>query len=361
MPTASVSNLLKTEPILLKPLFKRYAVAVFAALSSALPLLHAESENKKVVFQFASYYSEKSTDVPNPWLATHIIFSPARINDDFTLLVKYPNMLRRVADLKKVNPKLKVMLLIGGSKSKNFSEAASNKENRSKLLDEFELYMEKYGLDGIDLDWEAPTLSRPDGQTGKPEDIDNYTALMREFKERFPDKILSVDVGNRVEHIDFANAQKYADYFNLMSYDYSSVNHNSPLYLSNLSRSRICVSDSVEKLMKLVPARKIVMGIPFYGHLFLKGKNGEMLSYKSLERIVSKFKLTPCRDEIARVPFYVDTKREIVAACEDPQSVREKCAYAKSKNLAGVMCWQFLDDDKRLTLSRAVAEEMNKD
>jgi len=335
----------------------RKILASLVVLSAGQSALWA----KPVIFQFASYYSENDTRLPDPSLVTHIIFSPVRINGDFSLNLKYPKMLEKISALKKENPKLKVMMLVGGGMSQNFSEAASSAESRAKLLDEFAAYMKKYNLDGIDLDWEFPTVSRPNGQTGKPEDVVNYTALMREFRGRFPDKILTVDVGNTIEFIDLAAADKYVDYFNLMSYDYSGIRHNAPLFISNFAKKR-CVSNTVEELMKKVPSKKIVMGIPFYGHIFLKEDVGNpMLPYKSLGKTIKKMNLTPCRDEVARAPFYMDENRKIAAACEDPQSVAEKCAYAKLKSLAGVMCWQLLDDDEDLTLSRAVHAEMQKD
>ena len=41
--------------------------------------------------------------------------------------------------------------------------------------------MEDYNADGIDLDWEYPTIPGHPGHPYKPEDKDNFTALAKEL------------------------------------------------------------------------------------------------------------------------------------------------------------------------------------
>ena len=262
--------------------------------------------------------------------------------------------------LKAKNPDLKVSLLIGGAKSQNFSQACYTKENRTILLNNFEALMLKYGFDGIDLDWEFPGEARAQyNQIGTPQDIDNYTLLMKEYKERFPNKILTVDIGNDVKHLDYANAQKYVDYFHLMSYDYTTIKHNSPLYRSKMTKG--CVSESIEKMMKVLPAEKIVMGVPFYGHQIIHPKKpNPQVSYEAAQRYIKKHNLTCCRDEVAKAPFYVDYDHRIHIFCEDETSIREKCRFAKSKKIAGVVAWQFFNDNTPQTLTNAMFDEMMK-
>lgn len=329
---------------------------LLSALTPAAFSVEAAAAEKPVVAQFAAYYSGKDARLPDPNLVTHIIFAPARINADFSLQIPAENMLDKVAALKAKNPDLKITLLIGGAKSANFSEAVSTKENRAKLLDSFESYINRYNLDGIDLDWEFPTKVDPKtNQNGKPEDVENYTLLMKDYRERFPAKILTVDVGNDPDHIDFAACEKYVDYFHLMSYDYSTRSHNAPLFGSNIKNNNY-VEKSVDKLSKSVPAKKIVMGIPFYGRISSNKK--VQIAYNAIAEYAKSKKLTLCRDEKARVPFYLGGNLKFALSFDDEISVREKCAFAKKKKLGGVMAWQFLNDDENLTLSKAAAEAM---
>ncbi len=319
-------------------------------------------DKKPVVAHFVCYYDESIQRLPNPNYMTHIIFGLARINKDFSLSIPTEKMLSKVAALKKDNPDVKITMLVGGVRSANFSEACRTKQTRAKLLSSFGKYMRKYNLDGIDLDWEFPTKVDPaTGQNGIPEDVQNYTLLMRDFKRRFPDKILTVDVGNTVEHIDFTECAKYVDYFNLMTYDYSLRSHSAPLFPSPMKNNN-CVSMGVEKLMSLVPSEKILMGIPFYGILTSeKYKNQPQIAYSGIASRAKADNLTLFRNEIARASCYMDSDMKIALSFDDEQTVREKCRYARDKKLGGVMVWQYLYDDNAHTLSNAIADECDVD
>lgn len=56
--------------------------------------------------------------------------------------------------LRKQNPQLKVLLSVGGWGARGFSGAASTPETRAVFIQSVMEIMQKYGLDGIDLDWE---------------------------------------------------------------------------------------------------------------------------------------------------------------------------------------------------------------
>lgn len=334
----------------------------FIASAAICVFMAAAALAKPVVGQFIGYYNkEKPSRLPDVSCMTHLIFAPARINPDFTLAIQPEEHLACIPELRKINPDIKITLLVGGAKSQNFSQAAATPENRAKLLESFARVFEKYGFDGIDLDWEFPGRAAPEyGQTASPDDVKNYTLLMKEYRERFPEKILTVDVGNTVEHIDFEGAQKHADFFHLMSYDYSTIKHNAPLFRSMMTK-KACVSESVEKLLKKVPAKKIVMGVPFYGHHIIDPRNpNPQMSFADAQKYIKKHNLTLCRDEVAKAPFYIDYKHNVRVICEDEKSIREKCRYAKSKGLAGVVAWQHFGDDSAQTLTRAMFGEMLK-
>ncbi len=307
-----------------------------------------KSATKPVVAHFVAYYDERDTRLPNPTMMTHLIFALSRVNEDFSLQFPAKKMLAKVMRLKEINPKLKITLLVGGVKCEHFSAAVATEQSRATLLNNLAAVIDEYNLDGIDLDWEFPKTQA---------DVDNYTLLMRDFKARYPEKILTVDVGNEITHLDFKGAAKYVDFFNLMSYDYSLRSHNAPLFASPLKNNNY-VAKSVEKLMELVPAEKILMGIPFYGISTAdKDKAQPQIAYRGIEDRAIADNLTLCRNEMARSPFYFNSDMKIAISFDDKKSVREKCRYAKKKGLGGVMVWQCLFDDDDLTLSQTIAKE----
>ncbi len=332
-------------------------ILALAVCASTLTCLAAKNSPLHIT-HFLAYYNTQIERIPNPEFINQIIFGPARINKDFSLEIMSEKKLADIVSLKESFPELKITLLIGGVRSANFSEAAATEQSRAKFLDSLGAAMEKYNLDGVDFDWEFPSkVDAATGQNGTPQDVENYTLLMRDFKARFPEKILTVDVGNEVEHIDLAACHKYVDKFNLMSYDYSSLSHNAPLYPTIIKRNNY-VSKSVDKMLALVPPEKISMGIPFYGRRIVSrnGDNPQMF-YRDIVEYAKRHELVLCRDEIARSPFYLDAKMRPAIMFDDETSIREKCRYAREKKLGGVSVWQSLGDDDSFTLSRATAEE----
>ncbi|MGH8880185.1 MAG: glycoside hydrolase family 18 protein, partial [Stackebrandtia sp.] len=145
--------------------------------------------------------------------------------------------------LKAAHPDVKVLMSLGGwTWSKYFSNAALP-ENReafvSSCIDMFikgnlPVIGEPQGgdgvaagiFDGFDLDWEWPASPGADGNVIRPEDKQNYTALVAEFRKQLdalgdgyelsafvpadPEKIeAGFEVPQLMENFDFVNVQGY--------------------------------------------------------------------------------------------------------------------------------------------------------
>ncbi len=149
--------------------------------------------------------------------------------------------------LKQQNPSLQVLVSVGGWLwSGNFSDAALTKQSRSRFIDSVAAFVERYKLDGLDIDWEYPGMTGA-GNRFRPEDKRNYTLLLKELRARFNREqrrvgrplLLSVAAGSSSEfiaHTEIGRVQRYLDTVNLMAYDYYepgndkiSGNH-APLY-----------------------------------------------------------------------------------------------------------------------------------
>lgn len=223
----------------------------------------------------------------NPHLCTHVIYTFIGVNEQtgkVNILDAWNEVdkgaLKRFTQLKSANPKLKVMVAMGGYNegSSRYSVIAASPTLRSALVESVIKFMGDYGFDGFDLDWEYPAM-----RGGSPADKVNFITLLKLFRERFDPLgyVLTAAVGVSNEHIsnayDVPNMAKYLHFINLMAYDlHGSWDHvtgqNAPLYASskespNFSQLNV---DAVVKnwIAKGAPAQSLVLGIPLYGRSY---------------------------------------------------------------------------------------------
>ncbi|GME93287.1 unnamed protein product [Ambrosiozyma monospora] len=189
----------------------------------------------------------------------------------------------QLTQMKKLNPKLKVMLSIGGSDSnKDFTKLTKTKPNTKKFVTNALSFMKKYGFDGIDIDWEYPN---------DQESKDKLTSLVNEFDTQLSIKnslsegskyLLSIAVPSsqsQLANFDLASIHSKIAKFNLMGYDQKGSWSSSSGYQSNLFQDSNdpdggdSVNGTVHYMLgESVPANKIVLGMPAYGHSFNTNK-----------------------------------------------------------------------------------------
>ena len=193
--------------------------------------------------------------------------------------------IRRTIDLKKKNPNLKVLFSVGGWTAGGwiFSEMAKTDEGRGSFIRSAVHFMDYFGLDGIDLDWEypaAPGFDNDPDHTPNPEDKQHFTALMREMREVFdlhePPYLITFAGAADPEKIDNAFEldliHPYVDWINIMSYDYHGAFDNftgidQPLY-GKFEESfgvrpgyQFNMHATVQRYLKDFPADKLSLGI----------------------------------------------------------------------------------------------------
>ena len=303
------------------------------------------------------------------------------------------NQLRK---LKARYPHLKVLVSIGASATNatGFSLASRTEPSRQKFVAAcIDLFVRgnlpqgisaKGLFDGIDIDWEYPIECKG----CVPEDKMNFTLLLTEFRRQLDEQgskdgahyELTIAGSPWVDDYDKYEWQKIPpllDFINLMTYDLAQpgkTRPHSPLYKSSTESGKwsdtFNTNYAVTRYLKEgVPARKIIMGVPFYGRgwegvpnvnngLFQKpsktasGSWGESEeSYRNL-RNLKGFHLF--RDSEMQALWIFNPKTGVFWSFDDPHSLSVKMDYVKQKGLGGVMFWELSGDDEDGSLLKAI-------
>ncbi len=335
---------------------------------------------------------------------THILYAFSDLNADGQCAVMDNNAAPHMAAfkaLKQSYPQLKVLISVGGwTNSGNFSANAKTADQRSALAKScIDLWINGKGLsgpgviDGIDIDWEFPG-SEGDTKNFAPEDKQNFVALMQEFRKQLD--ALGKDTGttyslsaalnpdaDRIDAgYDLSALANVLDYFNLMTYDFHGsweatgpTDFHANLYTDVSRPSYNSMDASVKRFLAAgVPASKIVVGVPFYGHGWTgvdSANNGlyqpatgvlndDDLMYSNIKAKYagnSAYKLY--RSDAAHAPWLYSASDKTFIAYDDPQTAKEKGQYAADNHLAGAMFWELTQDDDTFTLTSALCSGLN--
>jgi chitinase len=330
-----------------------------------------------------AYFTEWTERMPEATLLTHINYAHGRFKNPKTgdggivITESKQAPLDKVVALKSVNPKLKVCLMIGGwgGHADGFSEMAKSDAKRTEFCKSVKELLDKHKLDGVDIDWEYPTVSA-DNETGcDPMDTQNFNLVLQELRETLgTGKIISFASSSSGKYVDWKTAIKYIDYVNVMTYDMGAApsGHNSPLHKSSRFTHRSW-DEAVDAHVKAgVPKDRQVMGVPFYGKAEKNPAEGTKIFEYSvkyyeipdiLEKGLYKGKalarpVTRQWDATAMVPFLSDATGKNVLSYDDPESVAAKGAYVTTNGHLGAMFWEYRCDTEDLALLRALVKSI---
>ncbi len=327
---------------------KRILIFLSAALLCFSACTGAAAEKASSDTVIGAYVMGIGKGLPDPSLMTHINYAFAHVSETFDgVLFEDADGLKQVVGLKGQNPHLKVLLSIGGWGSGRFSEMTADVGNRSAFARDCASKVKEYGLDGIDIDWEYPTVGWA-GISSSENDTDNFTLLMRDLRDAIgEDKLLTLASVCDARYIDFKAILPYVDYVNVMAYDMADGNggHHAALHRSENAGS-CTAQEAVEKHIAAgVPPQKIVLGMPFYG----RGVQG-YTPYGNADGN----ELAEVWDDTAKVPLLFDKDGKRVFGFENVRSITEKCDFIKTMGLRGGMYWEYNVDNASHDLARTV-------
>ena len=320
-----------------------------ATAMAAKPKKAAEVKEKIVVAYVCSWTDLR---LPDPTLMTHINYAFGHVSKTFDACeVQNEPFLRQVVGLKQQNPKLKVMLSVGGWTSGNFSEMAADARCRMSFAKSCGQIVKEYGLDGIDIDWEYPT-SNEAGISSSPDDTKNFTLLMRDLRKVLgKQKLLTCATIADGLYIDFPSAMKYMDFVNIMAYDVANPpKHHTTLFRSPLS-GRITIEEAVDAHIRNgVPADRLTLGMPLYG----RGNHSNKVLDKYMKTGFDDGRYVEHWDEVGQVPYLTDISGKLVWGFDNPRSIAAKCKLIIDRGLLGGMYWETTEDNAQLDLMNTV-------
>lgn len=282
--------------------------------------------------------------------------------------------------LRAFNPSLKVVLSVGGWGAGGFSTMALTEEGQRAFAESCREYVEKTGLDGIDIDWEYP-CDNSAGIDCDPRDRENFTLLLKALRDALgTERIVSIAAGAGkyfIEGTEMPRVAEICDYVQLMTYDMrsgfcSQAGHHASLYPTKGDETARNTRDVVEMFHEGgVPYEKIVIGAAFYARRWdgvpdvnhgmlqeaqTKGQGGPGYS-ELVQGFINKNGFTRYWDEDARAPYLFNGSTFI--SYEDPDSLRAKCEYLTAKGLLGIMYWEHGCDSTH-TLLKSIADALER-
>jgi chitinase len=309
---------------------------------------------------------------------THIIYSFLHLKGNAVAFDKPEDKttVKALVALKARNPKLKIMLSLGGwGGCETCSQVFSAEKGRSDFARSVEEVLKATHTDGIDLDWEYPAIEGMPGHRFAPEDRHNFTLLVQTLRQTLGDSYeISFAAGGFTEalkkSIEWKAVMPLVNRVNLMSYDlvngYSTTTgHHTPLYSTPTQGQS--VDSSVRFLDSVgVASGKIAIGAAFYARVFRgvsaagnglnqAGKFKTTANYKDFkDSLYAGQGFVTHWDSVAQAPYAYSKSRQEFASFDDVKSVQLKARYAADKKLGGIMFWELTGDPPQHGLLDAI-------
>ncbi|MEV8308030.1 glycoside hydrolase family 18 chitinase [Streptomyces flavidovirens] len=284
------------------------------------------------------------------------------------------NQLRK---LKAKYPHIKVLWSFGGwTWSGGFTEAVKNPaafaDSCYKLVED-PRWADVF--DGIDLDWEYPNACGLSCDTSGPAAFKN---MMQAMRGKFGTNNLvtaaitaDASAGGKIDATDYAGAAAYSDWYNVMTYDFfgawaakgPTAPHSPLTSYPGIPQAGFNSAEAIAKLKaKGVPAKKLLLGIGFYGRGWTgvtqkePGGTATGAAAGTYESGIEDYKVLktkcPANGTIAGTAY---------AHCgtdwwsyDTPATIGSKMSWAKGQGLGGAFFWEFSGDTANGELVTAI-------
>ena len=290
--------------------------------------------------------------------------------------------IRALVALKRKNPRLKILLSLGGwGGCKTCSDVFSTDSGRIGFAESVLALTNYFQTDGIDLDWEFPSLAAYPEHPFKVEDKINFTSLIKTLRTRLGKSkeisVICAGVSPFLEgSLDLPGMAPYVDRINLMTYDLIGSKthfsgHHAPLY--STSWQVASADHALHYLDSLkIPRNKICIGAAFYGreYLVLENQADGLHQPASFQKFITMKDIRTDYteadgyitywDSVARASYKYNEQNKIFITYDDGRSVAAKTDYVTEKKLNGIFFWELRLDRPKQGLVDVIIREMKK-
>ncbi|KAF2123714.1 glycoside hydrolase family 18 protein, partial [Dothidotthia symphoricarpi CBS 119687] len=247
-----------------------------------------------------------------------------------------------------------------------WSDMCATAAGRAAFIKSLIAFMDEYGFQGADLDWEYPEDAK---RGGKPSDGDNLVLLVKEMRAAFGSRYgLSLTLAPDYWYLRGfrpAKMQQYVDFMGFMSYDLHGPWDTDVKALGSIVRPQTDITEIYQNFKPLwfdgVDPAKMNMGLAYYGRTYKLvdascGKMGcsfdgpgaagsctaseGVLSNREIQQMIKKDGLTPYFNQTAMVKYLTYGGNNWVGY-DDPETLALKESFANSLCLGGLMIWSI--------------------
>lgn len=313
---------------------------------------------KRMICYFASWADSRPSPANiqpedfDPCLCTHVLYSFVDLrNSRLELKATDKDLFSRMASWKLKNPLLKISISIGGwtEQSTHFTPMVATQENRNLFCQSVIDTCRTYGLDGIDIDWEYPSVSQKQQYTDTMQTC--FDLFTKEAQVSGKKRLLltaATAPDGRMDALDIPVLNRILDFINPMTYDIhgswdGNSAHHSPLYgwdgADSTLQRYIYAGMSPEKLN---------LGLAAYGRATASPgpytREGGILSYYEICPLLCQ-SWTVIYDTNIQAPKAQNTAGYGHVFYDNQRSMIEKAKYVMNNAIGGAFIWDTSLDD----------------
>lgn len=378
---ANGTTQVKSKPITVDPILFDDLVSTPVATYFSTGAMYAYKQYNERYKQDGTLFSATTKEALDI-----IYYAFITINADGTCQLDNTSYLNEVRALRENG--VRIIASVNGVSSQscaNFMDLTADPTKRAVFVKNLMDLVEKYNLDGLDIDWETVSSTVKVVASSMNALCKDLRAEMnRRQDDRGTPYFLSAAVpasswGTASDRFDFKTLDQYLDYINIMSYDMNrtdKTSHLSPMYASSYDGGYgFGCAYGVERLVSLGFSRnKLIIGTAGYGKAFkvtgastnttypylgvagtltqISGVPGSFASGtvfgNGIQYLLQTGKYTKYTEfnkngQIVGSYLYNATDR-IFVTYDSEEVVKAKYAYANSMDGVGIMCWCYSED-----------------